>query len=121
MDSIEKAKIKAATRDDTKADYLHSSGYAQVQNGERIGTTSLQSFRERQALEGSRKFVRNYRSSKMGAQADGGWHARTSEEDAALAGKIGSFGKREADSPAEKRAVVSAKQRNPIAERQAKR
>lgn len=68
MNEIEKAKIRAATRGEEKADYLHSSGYAQVASGASMGASSMQSFRERKALEERRKYVRNYRSSWMGSR-----------------------------------------------------
>lgn len=113
-----RAKIETATRENKRADYLHSSGYAQVASGENMGATSAQSFTERKRLEKERRFVRGYRDSRLGARTDYG-HANTSEESAAFAGKIGGFGRGQtsAEGGASGRAQVSAKQRNPIAER----
>ena len=46
---------------------FHSSGYAQVANGNRIGATSNISFNQRQVIESSRRIVGGYEYSKLGA------------------------------------------------------
>jgi hypothetical protein len=45
---------------------LHSNGYAVVANGNRIGSTSGESFRQRQLVERNRRLVDNYRLSHIG-------------------------------------------------------
>lgn len=124
MNNIERAKIKAGTRGETRADYLHSSGYAKAQSGSKIGVSSLQSFKDRQILEGNRRYVRSYRESKMGTQADNNKRAWTSDKSADFArrygrGIFGSGATAETTNTVE-RTPVSAKQRNPIAERRGK-
>ena len=119
-----KAVIKAATKREGRADFLHSSGYGQAQSGENIGTAGAgESFRTRQGMERRRQYIRNYKSSRIGAQADGGWKARTAAESDAIAGRISGVtgaaagGLAGASSGASERGPVSARQRNPIQER----
>ena len=49
-----------------KEEAVHSSGYARAVRGERIGTTSAESFAARQAMEANRQVVRRYKESKVG-------------------------------------------------------
>ena len=50
---------------DKKQDLLHSSGYAQVQNGATMGASSAESFTERQKIDENRRFVKGYRNSRI--------------------------------------------------------
>ncbi len=51
---------------DKKGDIVHSSGYAKVQSGERIGSTSVEGFMKRQRIDANRNYVQSYRDSKVG-------------------------------------------------------
>lgn len=55
-----------AVKHTDKADFLHSSGYAKVQNGDNFGAAGTASFEARKALNEQRKYVRQYSSSKIG-------------------------------------------------------
>lgn len=48
-----------------KEDVVHSSAYAEAQNGGEIGTASAQSFEERQKIEQNRTMIQGYRDSKV--------------------------------------------------------
>lgn len=48
-----------------KEDIFHSSAYGKAQNGAGIGAASVQSFRERQAIEANRQKIGNYGSSAI--------------------------------------------------------
>ena len=53
-------------KNDKKSEIFHSSGYAEAQNGENIGTASTGlSMAERKALEEKRQFVAKYNTSRM--------------------------------------------------------
>lgn len=53
-------------KDDKKAEIFHSSGYAEAQSGENIGTASTGlSMKERKAIEEKRQFVAKYGNSGM--------------------------------------------------------
>lgn len=58
-------------------DVLHSSGYAQVQNGANFGSASIESFQARQSIEQNRKFVQGYRNAQIMRSAYGVERART--------------------------------------------
>lgn len=51
---------------DTKKPF-HSSGYAQVASGNRIGATSNISFNQRQVIESSRRIINGYKDSTLGS------------------------------------------------------
>jgi hypothetical protein len=42
---------------------FHTSGYASAANGNRMGSTSSQSFQQRERIEKNRRAIREYRSS----------------------------------------------------------
>lgn len=50
---------------DKKEDMLHSSGYAQVQNGANVGAASAESFAARQAINENRRYVQGYKNSRI--------------------------------------------------------
>ena len=53
-------------KDDKKSEIFHSSGYAEAQSGEKIGTASSGlSMAKRKALEEKRQFVQKYNNSGM--------------------------------------------------------
>ncbi len=51
---------------------LHSSGYARIQQRDRIGSTSAEGFAARRAMETNRQMVQNYKDSQVGAARNGG-------------------------------------------------
>ena len=53
---------------DEREDFLHSSGYAKVQNKESFGAAGAASFEARKALDEQRKFIHSYKSSQIGAR-----------------------------------------------------
>lgn len=57
-----------AIKHDSEADFLHSSGYAKVQNKESFGAAGAASFEARKAMDEQRKYVRSYKSSQIGAR-----------------------------------------------------
>ena len=57
-------------KNDKKSEIFHSSGYAEAQNGDNIGTASTGlSMAERKALEEKRQFVSKYNQSGMLSEA----------------------------------------------------
>lgn len=58
-------RVKYSLKNTKKADFLHSSGYAKAQNGNKIGASDQASFEARQAIENHRKYVRKYHNSKL--------------------------------------------------------
>ncbi len=62
---------------DDKADFMHSSGYAKVQNKESFGVAGAASFEARKALDEQRKYVRGYKSSQIGARRYAGLKPET--------------------------------------------
>lgn len=50
--------------DDSKP--FHSNGYAQVANGDQIGSTSAVSFEQRQVIDRNRLIINNYKRSTIG-------------------------------------------------------
>ena len=61
--------IKEATKDSSKGDFFHSSGYARAQAGAHIGAASTQSFKKRQKL--AREFVKKYDNAQLNRDAAG--------------------------------------------------
>ena len=51
--------------------FLHSSGYAKLQNGGNVGVATKETFAQRQERERSRKLVGRYGASKLGATVGG--------------------------------------------------
>lgn len=49
----------------SKEEVLHSSGYAQTQNGESMGAASAASFAARQAIDQARSTIKKYGASKI--------------------------------------------------------
>ena len=58
-------------------DVLHSSGFAQVQNGNNIGASSGESFAERRAIDEHRRFVKGYENARLVRSAYTAERART--------------------------------------------
>lgn len=56
-----------AAKHHDRSDFMHSSGYAQVQNPDTFGAAGAASFEARKAMEESRKYMRGYKASKIGA------------------------------------------------------
>ena len=56
-----------AVKHQDRSDFMHSSGYAKAQNPESFGAAGAASFEARKALNDARKFVKGYKSSKIGA------------------------------------------------------
>ncbi len=52
---------------DDRTDFMHSSGYAKAQNRESFGAAGAASFEIRKSLDEQRKYVKNYKSSKIGS------------------------------------------------------
>lgn len=52
---------------DKKEDVVHSSAYANAQNGGAFGSSSSQSFEKRMEIDKNRKIVRGYQDSKIAA------------------------------------------------------
>lgn len=73
MDKMTKRLIEEATKDATRGDYLHSSGYAQVQQGSHIGAAGTQTFKQRQKL--AREFVGQYSDAQLNRDAQN-YHAK---------------------------------------------
>ena len=65
-----------------KEEAVHSSGYAQAGRGERIGSTSAESFAARQAMDQNRKVIQKYKESEVVSQAynNSGDKAQTYEQ-----------------------------------------
>ena len=57
-----------AIKHDSEEDFLHSSGYAKVQNKESFGAAGAASFEARKAMDEQRKYVRGYKNSQIGAR-----------------------------------------------------
>lgn len=68
--------------DDSKP--VHSSGFAQVASGDRIGSTSTTSFSERQKIEAARKYIQNYRSSLLANHREAAKSVALSEREGTL-------------------------------------
>ena len=67
---------------DTKSDVVHSSAYAKAQNAGGIGSASVQSFAERQAIESNRTIVKGYKDSRVVNDAIGSGRAEIKNYDA---------------------------------------
>ncbi len=52
-----------------KQDFLHSSAYGKVQNADKMGTASAESFATRQAMEASRQAIQKYKNSQGVSEA----------------------------------------------------
>lgn len=78
-----------------KEEAIHSSGYARAGRGERIGSTSVESFAARQAMEANRQVVRRYKESEVGdarntvARAQGYDARKDAEQRAAIRERFG--------------------------------
>ena len=66
-------------KNDRKADIMHSSGYAKVQNGQGLGVTSADDFATRKTLDSQRKYVQKYKNSRIMRNYYGAQRARTVE------------------------------------------
>ena len=51
-----------------KRDIFHSSGYGKAQSGDKIGTTSSESFNERLKVDKNRQLIKRYNDSRVAAQ-----------------------------------------------------
>lgn len=60
--------LKFIMKEKTK-DVIHSSAYAQAQNGGNMGAASTQSFAERQKINQNRQRIRGYNDSRVVSQA----------------------------------------------------
>lgn len=69
---------KYATKNAKKSTILHSSGYARVQSGNKIGVAAPgESFETRQKVEERRKYVQKYRNSRILQRTYGIQRAKT--------------------------------------------
>ena len=75
------AKIitKHLMKNDRKADILHSSGYARVQNGQGLGAAGADDFATRKTLDSQRKYIQKYKNSRIMNSYYGPQRARTME------------------------------------------
>ena len=64
-------------KSDKKADFLHSSGYAKVQNSQGFGAVSADDFATRKTLDSQRKYVQKYKNSRIMRSCYGAQRART--------------------------------------------
>lgn len=63
--------------DEKKEDVIHSSAYAEAQNQGGIGSSSMQSFGQRRAIDQHRSVVRRYSDSKIATESGKtSWQAR---------------------------------------------
>lgn len=72
--------IKRITGVKSAGDAAHTSGYAMVQNGNHIGTSSTQSFSERRAIEHNRTTIQSYKDSMVATGGNVGPKAMSEEE-----------------------------------------
>ena len=86
MDHIEGPLLKRIMKD-KKEDVIHSSAYAEAQNQGGIGSSSMQTFEQRKAIDQNRNLVRKYGDSKIATEVGRtSWQAR---RDAAQFGESG--------------------------------
>ena len=89
MDNIEGPLLKRIMKE-KKEDVIHSSAYAEAQNQGGIGSSSMQTFEQRKAIDQNRSMVRKYSDSKIATEAGKtSWQAR---RDATQFGESGDNG-----------------------------
>lgn len=72
MDRPNKAALLARMMGrQSKKDFLHSSGYAKIRNGEGMGAVSTESFVRRRAIDRGRSRVRTYGESRLVVENQG--------------------------------------------------
>ena len=75
---VDKRKLFSRIQGEKRAeDVMHSSGFAQVQNGGNIGVSSGESFDERRAIDEHRRFVKGYENARLVRGAYTAERART--------------------------------------------
>ena len=58
--------LKRLMKKETKEDIFHSSAYGRAQNDDKVGSASVESFRQRQIIAKNRKVVKGYGDSQLG-------------------------------------------------------
>lgn len=77
----DKILVDYANRNHERKEFLHSSGYAEVQSGDNIGVDSAVSFAKRQALERNREHIQKFQHSLVNAKRNIYSRAKTYEAD----------------------------------------
>lgn len=76
--STDKIIMKYATKNDKKEEVFHSSGYAQAQSGDSVGSGGISGIdvAKREAFEQQRKMIKGYHNSKIMQGVKGLQHAK---------------------------------------------